>query len=92
MARKLVARTRERRSVLVVTGRYGWPEPPDVRLNVDDLCWDGLGAGEGYLRQRRVTVTATGRRSSARPRRHTLWLPSTTGAVADAANGPVVPA
>ena len=84
MARRLVARTRERRSVLVVTGHHGWPEPPDVHLRVGDARWDGIGTGEGYLRQRRVTVTATGRRSSARPRHRHLWLPSPTGVVADA--------
>ncbi len=84
MARRLVARARERRSVLVVTGRHGWPEPPDVHLRVSDLQWDGVGTGEGYLRRRRMTVTATGRRSSAQPRHRHLWLPSPTGAVADA--------
>jgi hypothetical protein len=94
MARRLVARARERRSVLVVTGRHGWPEPPDVHLQVSDLCWDGVGAGEGYLRRRRMTVTATGRRSAAQPRHRHLWLPSPTGAVADAdgAEDPVEPA
>lgn len=82
MARRLVARVRERRSVLVVVpGRSGWPDGPDLRLDVGDLCWDGVGAGEGYLERRRMTVTATGRRSAARPRRRQLWLPSTTGAV-----------
>ncbi|MGD0392414.1 MAG: hypothetical protein ABSC41_07195 [Acidimicrobiales bacterium] len=92
MARRLVARARERRSVLVVTGRHGWPERPDVELKVGDARWDGVGAGEGYLRRRRMTVTATGRRSSARPRHRHLWLPTPTGAVADAAEDPVVPA
>ena len=85
MARRLVARVRERRSVLVVvSGRSGWPEHPDVALRVSDMRWDGVGAGEGYLCRRRMTVTATGRRSSARPRHRHLWLPSATGAVADA--------
>ncbi len=83
MARRLAARARDRRSVLVVAGRHAWPEPPDVRLSVDDMHWDGVGTGEGYLRRRQMTVTATGRRSSVRPRHHHLWLPSATGAVAD---------
>ena len=39
--------------------------------------------GAGYLRQRRMTVTATGRRSAARPLRRHLWLPAATGTVAD---------
>ena len=84
MARRLVARTRERRSVLVVVpGRSGWPECPDLRLAVGDMHWDGIGAaGAGYLERRRMTVTATGRRSATRPRHRHLWLPSPDGAVA----------
>jgi hypothetical protein len=86
MARRLVARARERRSVLVVApGRPGWPEPPDVALRVGDMHWDGVGAGEGYLCRRRMTVTATGRRSSVRPRQRHLWLPSATGTASEAA-------
>ena len=89
MARRLVARARERRSVLVVIpGRSGWPEGPDVQLSVTDMAWEGVGAGgAGYLERRRMTVTATGRRSAARPRRRHLWLPSSTGAVAEADPG-----
>ena len=62
------------------------------------MHWDGVGTGEGYLRRRQMTVTATGRRSSVRPRHHRLWLPSATGAVADVdagagagADGGVIP-
>jgi hypothetical protein len=82
MARRLVARARERRAVLVVVpGRSGWPEPPDLRLTITDSHWEGAGTGEGYLSRRRLTVTATGRRSAARSRRHQLWLPSAGGRV-----------
>ncbi len=85
MARKLVARARERRSVLVIVpGRSGWPDPPDIRLSIDDLRWEGAGSGEGYLSGRLMMLTATGRRASARPRRHHLWLPSATGTVVPA--------
>jgi hypothetical protein len=85
MARRLVARARERRSILVVVpGRSGWPEPPDLHLTISDPGWDGIGTGEGYLHRRRMTVTATGRRSAVRPRHQRLWAPSPTGAVADA--------
>ena len=85
MARRLVARTRERRSVLVVVpGRSGWPECPDVQLGVSDMRWEGVGTGgAGYLERRRMTVTAAGRRSAARPLRHHLWLPSATGVAVD---------
>jgi hypothetical protein len=96
MARRLVARARERRSILVVVpGRAGWPDPPDLHLSVGEARWDGAGTGEGFLSRRWMTVTATGRRSAARPRRRELWLPSATGAMADAGRvgvvGPVGP-
>jgi hypothetical protein len=82
MARRLLARTRDRGAILIVLpGQVGWPECPDMRLSVGNTRWDGIGRGDGHLRRRRVTVTATGRRSAARPRRQDLWLPSTAGSV-----------
>jgi hypothetical protein len=85
MARRLVARTRERRAVLVIVpGRAGWPEPADLHLRIDDATWEGTGDGEGHLRRRRMTVTATGRRSAARPTRRALWLPDADGTAAPA--------
>jgi len=85
MARRLVARARERRAVLVVVpGRAGWPEPPDLQLRIDDAAWEGVDAGEGHLRRRGMTVTVAGRRSAARPVRRRLWLPDPEGAVSDA--------
>lgn len=93
MARRLVARTRERRAVLVVVpGRSRWPEHPDMHLSVTDMHWDGVGTGDGYLYRRWMAVAATGRRSAVRPRHHHLWVPSTTGAVADAAGNAEVQA
>ncbi len=80
MVRRLVARARDRRSVLVVLpGRAGWPEPPDLRFVVASLHWEGAGTGEGYLRRRRLRITAAGRRAAGRPRRGDLWLPAETG-------------
>jgi hypothetical protein len=82
MARRLSAKARERRAVLLVApGRGGWPVHPDVALEVAGVCWDGIGTGEGYLRGRQIRVTATGRRSAARPRSAHLWLPSAAGTV-----------
>lgn len=82
MARRLLARTRDRGAILIVVpGQAGWPECPDMRLSVGNTRWDGIGKGDGHLRRRRVTVTATGRRSAARPRQQDLWLPSTAGSV-----------
>jgi hypothetical protein len=81
-ARRLAARARERGSVLVVArGRHRWGEGPDVRMAVVDHEWRGLGAGHGHLRSRRLTVTATGRRDAARPRRASLWLTDADGRV-----------
>jgi len=82
MARRLIARAKERRAILIVLpGRAGWPEYPDMRLTIDAVHWDGIGTGEGYLRRRRMTVTATGRRSATRPVVQQLWLPSPTGSI-----------
>jgi hypothetical protein len=76
-ARRLVARTRERGTVLVVLESSGsrWPETPDLRLSVADARWEGLGCGHGHLRRRRLEVLVSGRRAATRERRATLWLP-----------------
>jgi hypothetical protein len=83
-ARRLVARARERRAVLVViddpVGK--WPEAPDLRLAVGPGTWVGIEAGHGHLRGRRVEVVAAGRRGATRPMRTVLWLPGPSGVVA----------
>lgn len=81
-ARRLVARGRERGSVLVVAGRRdgpGWPEAADVHLRVTASSWAGIGAGHGRLLTRRVEVVAGGRRAATRQRRAVLWLPAPGG-------------
>ncbi len=82
-ARRLIARARERGAVLVLAGggATAWPEAPDVRLDVRSARWEGLGAGHGHLRGRRVEVVAEGRRGAARARRAALWLPDAEGRV-----------
>jgi hypothetical protein len=79
-ARRLVARARERGTVLVVLEHPGsrWPEGPDLRLSVADARWEGLGCGHGHLRRRRLEVVVSGRRAATRERRATLWLPGET--------------
>ena len=89
MAAKVVARVRERRSVLVVLeGRCRWPEPADLILSIDDLRWDGPGDGEGHLLRREVSVSVGGRRAAAQVRQGRLWMPWTTGGMLDAAAVP----
>lgn len=90
-ARRLMARVRERRVVLVVTG-FGWPEPADLSLVVTPGDWQGLGQGHGYLQARSVEVTSTGRRAAVRPRRVQLWLPGGDGMLAPRApRAPLAP-
>lgn len=38
-----------------------------LRLSVDDVRWEGVGAGHGLLRGRQVSVPATGRGAAGRP-------------------------
>jgi hypothetical protein len=79
-ARRLVARARERETVLVPLSR--WPLGADVRLSVAAPEWFGLtGRGAGRLAARRVRVTASGKGVYARERHASLWLPDETGAV-----------
>jgi len=79
--RRLVARARQRGTVLVGFG--GWPGA-DLRLTVQAPAWRGLGQGHGHLSARRVTVRLDGRGSAARPRHHDIWLPALGGGVAEA--------
>jgi hypothetical protein len=72
IASRLVARARQRGSVLMPFGRW---DGADVTLQVMHGTWDGLGAGRGRLRRREVTITARGRGAAARPREITLWMP-----------------
>ena len=65
-ARRLVARARERGSVLVAAG--SWPGEAALRLQVEGSSWSGLGRGEGLLDARTLRVTLAGRGTAARPR------------------------
>jgi hypothetical protein len=80
-ARRLVARARERGSVLVPISST-WSEAADIRLRVVAGAWDGLGQGHGVLQARTVEVVATGRGAASRERRVLLWLPAPDGKVA----------
>lgn len=78
--RRLAARLRERGSVMLTMG--DGPFQPDLRLDVIEATWTGLGHGHGHLRERRVTIEATGRRGASRPRRSQVLLPDADGALA----------
>jgi len=60
--RRLSARARERGAVLLST--TSWPGA-HVVLTVEASHWDGLGRGNGRLRDRRLTVRGGGRGSAA---------------------------
>lgn len=77
-ARKLAARVREQRSILVSIG--GWPEA-DLRLSTIGARWFGIDDGHGHLAARRLTVSAAGRGAASRPREVALWLPDEHGRV-----------
>ena len=87
-ARRLIARARERRSLLVVTNPptlgaapARWPETVDLRLEVITAEWNGLHAGHGTLQGRQVTLRSSGRGAAARERRVRLLLPGPDGSV-----------
>jgi hypothetical protein len=79
-ARRLAARARSHDAVLISYGNVSWPGA-DVRLHALDGEWSGLDAGNGRLRQRRLTVQAVGRGQAARPRSATLLLPAAIGGI-----------
>ncbi len=86
---RLLARARQRGSVLVSCGARSPWSGADVELSCGDSSWRGLGAGHGHLQGRRVTVRTRGRGASARPRKAHLLLPAPGGGVAS--GEPVVP-
>jgi len=80
-ARRLTARARGKDAVLVLFGQHaaGWPAI-EVQLSAEHVSWTGIGDGYGRITARRITVSATGKGRSARPRRTELWLPVDLGA------------
>ena len=90
LARRLVTRSRERQTALVVLvdRAEAWPEGPDLTLRVSGAAWHGLGVGHGHLRRRLVDVEAVGRRSAVRTLSCRLWLPSDSGDVTEVSEPP----
>ncbi len=91
-ARRLQARLQTRGAVLVVVGDPG-PFSCDLVVTAGAGTWEGLGHGSGRLVQRRLQLSASGRRLP-RERRIEVWLPGPDGgvvAVADAQSETTVP-
>lgn len=73
-SRRLLARARQRRSILILVQRDTrrgppnrpprrmWPEQPDITLTPSQYTWHGLEQGHGRLCEAVITVNATGRR------------------------------
>ena len=89
-ARRLVARCRERGTVLLQLGT-GWPEGADVVLEIGRARWEGVDDGHGHLQARKVRIEGGGRGEAAVPRRVDLWLPGPTGGVEGVLSSPVAP-
>lgn len=60
--RRLASRARERGSVIVAAGPW---QGAHASLRVERSAWRGLGAGDGRLRERDLTVAVAGRRMGA---------------------------
>jgi hypothetical protein len=69
--RCLMARARERQSVLITTQPW---LGCDLVIERIALTWIGLGQSHGRLRQQTATLRATGRGRAGRPREATLLL------------------
>ena len=88
--RRLMARARERGSVLVSTAPW---TGASLVLTVEAQQWSGLGAGDGRLRTQRVTVRRNGRGRAATPLRREVMLrgglvPAGVGVVSDGRSAP----
>jgi hypothetical protein len=82
--RRLLARARDRGSVLIQAGgpTSAWAEAPELTVSATASHWEGLEDGHGRLRARRVLVAVSGRRGAARGRQADLWLPGPDGRIA----------
>lgn len=74
-ARRLMARARERGTVIIALSTP-WPEAVDLELTLHAPRWHGIGQGHGHLQQRELVIRSSGRRELSRPRQLTLTLPA----------------
>jgi hypothetical protein len=82
LARRVQARMQSRQAVMIALGTAQTlgAFSVDVELHAGEPHWDGVAAGWGHLRGRRVAVSSQGRRVP-RPHRVSLWLPGADGTV-----------
>ena len=74
-ARRLVARARERASILVAAGPAGtWPAEAALRLRTDGSEWHEAGRGAGILTDRTLHVRAGGAGAASREKARALAL------------------
>jgi len=78
-ARRLVARAQARGAVIITVGANA-AFAGDLRFDVTQSSWQGLGEGCGVAHGRRARVQLTGRRVP-RLRNAELWLPAADGQV-----------
>ena len=86
-ARRLMARAQARGVVIITIGASA-AFAGDLRFEVANVEWQGLGEGCGVAHGRRARVQLSGRRVP-RPRHTELWLPAPNGEV-EAVTEPVV--
>jgi hypothetical protein len=89
-ARRLTARARSKDAVLMLFGQQSasWPAI-EVQLAAKHDQWTGIGDGYGRIAARHLTVSATGKGRSARPRSTGLWLPVGTSFEPSSIGAPV---
>ncbi len=73
-ARRLLARARQRHSVLILVDPHDWPEQPDLLFTPAAVRWYGIADGYGALRSQSLTVQVSGRRIGGRPRQAELLV------------------
>ncbi len=79
VVRKVQQRIRSSGSVVLFIGdRADSTGSSDLNFEPVSTQWQGLGAGHGHLRRRKVTLRLAGRRMP-RPITDQLWLPGTNG-------------
>lgn len=71
LARRLSARARHRGSVIIGFGP--WPGA-DIELSRTAIRWSGLGAGHGYLSERELVLSVSGRGAASRGMRARVVL------------------